>query len=100
MAEFRVSQVFAGVYADWDPTIRVSTLYVEVLLDDDPTLRVSTHWIEYVADFDPFLRVTQYHLEVLYSQEGIGVMVGEQSPIDLFPVYIPVEYGERWGHDE
>jgi hypothetical protein len=97
---FQTTQTFAGILADWDPDLRVSTFYVEVLVDQDPNIQITQHFIEYLADQDPLVRVTQYHLEVLYSLEGIAIMAPEQSPIDLFPVYIPVEYGERWGHNE
>jgi hypothetical protein len=99
MADFRTSQTFAGVFADWDPALRVSKLYVEVVADQNPTLRVSKHYVEVVADFDPFVRVTQYHLEVLYSVGGIELSgtMEEQEP-DVFPKYYPVPYGERWGH--
>jgi len=99
MTDFRTSQTFAGLFADWDPTFRVSMHYVEVLHDADPTLRVSMSYAEVLADFDPFVRVTQYHLEVLYSTGGIELSgtMEEQEP-DVFPKYYPVPYGERWGH--
>lgn len=99
MTDFRTSQTFAGILADWDPTVRVSKHYVEILVDQDPTVRVSKHYVEVLADCDPTVRVTQYHLEVLYALVEIDLVL-TQAETPIFPSYYPVPYGERWGHTE
>lgn len=96
MTDYRTSQTFVGILADWDPQLRISTTYAEVFLDADPLIRVSTHWIEYHAVPQPPLRVTQYHLEVLYSL--IPMVDYKAELVNLFPKYAPVPYGERWNH--
>ena len=101
MADFRSSQIIVGVLADWDPQLRIAQHYVEAALDTDPQLRVAQHYVEVASDDDPALRVTQYHLEVLY----LATEPEEEESVEfstmydpMFPVYVPVEYGERWGH--